>query len=135
MTVRILLVEDEVAATIIVREALRESGIEHELVIASDGEMAMDTLQTTQPLPQLVLLDLNLPKKTGLEVLKEIKDDTVLRVIPVVIFTNSRTDENVTAAYSAYCNAFLEKNFDFDELVAMLKTAGQFWFENVVLPS
>jgi len=135
MTVRILLVEDEVASTIIVREALRESGIEHELEIASDGEVAVELLRAATFLPQLVLLDLNLPKKTGLEVLKEIKDDPRLRVIPVIIFTNSRTDENVTAAYSAYCNAFLEKNFEFDELVATLKTATQFWFEEVVLPS
>lgn len=134
MTVRILLVEDELGSAILVQEALRETGLDHTLELASDGEAAMGILRNGGVLPHLVLLDLNLPRKSGLEVLQDVKADPHLRRIPVVMLTNSHSAEDIQAAYAAQCNAFLKKRTLFEELVDTLRTTGKFWFQQVLLP-
>lgn len=134
MTVRILLVEDEIGSAILVQEALRETGLDHTLELASDGEAAMSILRNGRLLPHLVLLDLNLPRKSGLEVLQDVKGDPNLRVIPVVMLTNSHSAEDIRAAYAAQCNAFLKKRTLFEELVDTLRTTEKFWFQEALLP-
>jgi CheY-like chemotaxis protein len=134
MTVRILLVEDEIGSAILVQEALRETGLDHTLELASDGEAAMSILRNGRLLPHLVLLDLNLPRKSGLEVLQDVKGDPDLRVIPVVMLTNSHSAEDIRAAYAAQCNAFLKKRTLFEELVEALRISAKFWFQEVLLP-
>jgi CheY-like chemotaxis protein len=134
MTVRILLVEDEIGSAILVQEALRETGLDHTLELASDGEAAMSILRNGRFLPHLVLLDLNLPRKSGLEVLQDVKGDPDLRVIPVVMLTNSHSAEDIRDAYAAQCNAFLKKRTMFEELVETLRITAKFWFQEVLLP-
>lgn len=134
MTVRILLVEDEIGSAILVQEALRETGLDYSLELAADGETAMAILRSSTALPHLMLLDLNLPRKSGLEVLQDVKTDPALRVIPVVMLTNSHSADDIRAAYEAQCNAFLKKRPIFEELVSTLKASGKFWFHEVALP-
>lgn len=132
--VDILLVEDNRVDADLVTEALKDAGILHRLDIVSDGEAALRNLRTRETLPDLVLLDLNLPKLHGIEVLKAIKTDPVLRVIPVIVLTNSTSPDDVAACYSHYANAYIRKPIGFDGLTTMISIAGQFWFKTVVLP-
>ena len=128
MTVRILLIEDEPGPAILIQEALDEICSDYDLSIVSDGELALSRLQGLPIPPHIILLDLNLPKKPGLEVLEEIKADPELRMIPVIILTNSRSQEDVEKAYKKHCNAFVRKPLDFDDLVDALRATGKFWF-------
>lgn len=132
--VNILLVEDNSNDARLVREALKDSRIEHVLEVVTDGDAAMQLLYSADFRPHIILLDLNLPKKTGIEVLKEIKRDSSLRPIPVIVLTNSRSEDDVVLAYASYCNAYVRKPLGFDGLLDTINRIGQFWFVSATLP-
>lgn len=134
MEVHILLVEDNRRDAALVQEALKESPISYVVEHAIDGEAALKSLYTAEVKPQLVLLDLNLPRKGGLEVLKEIKRDSTLRPIPVVVLTNSRSEDDVVLAYASYCNAYVRKPIGYSDLLVAIERLSQFWFGCATLP-
>lgn len=130
----ILLVEDNDAElmTEVVKEAL--VGIPHQLNLVVNGEQALQRLRTHDCHPDLVLLDLNLPMMSGTEVLATMKKDPKLRVIPVIILTNSQSPEDVTRCYANYANAYIRKQIGFDAMAATIQVTGQFWFKTATLP-
>ncbi len=130
----ILLVEDTDAELMeeVVKEAFE--GIPHELHLVVNGEQALRRLRPKDSFPDLVLLDLNLPGVSGLEVLSTMKKDPKLRVIPVIILTNSTSPEDVNRCYSAYANAYVRKAIGFDAMAKTINTTGQFWFKTATLP-
>ncbi len=130
----ILLVEDTDAE--LMEEVIKEAFVEipHELHLVVNGEQALNRLQAEEIRPDLVLLDLNLPGVSGLEVLSMMKRDPQLRVIPVVILTNSQSPEDVNRCYSAYANAYVRKQIGFDAMTRTINTTGQFWFRTATLP-
>lgn len=132
--VHILLVEDNRRDATLIEEALKESELAFNLQVATDGEAALQVLYTAEFRPHIVLLDLNLPKKSGLDVLKEIKKDSVLRPLPVIILTNSRSDDDVGLAYASHCNAYVRKPLGFDGLIQTINSIEQFWFSCATLP-
>jgi CheY-like chemotaxis protein len=132
--VNILLVEDNSQDARLVREALKDSKLDHVLEVATDGEAAMQVLYSAEFRPHIILLDLNLPKKSGIEVLKEIKKDSSLRPIPVIVLTNSRSEDDVVLAYASHCNAYVRKPLGFDGLLDALNRIGQFWLDCATLP-
>lgn len=134
MEVHILLVEDNRRDAALVQEALKESSVPYVVQHAIDGEAALKILYTAEIKPQLVLLDLNLPRKGGLEVLKEIKRDSTLRPIPVVVLTNSRSEDDVVLAYASYCNAYVRKPLGYSDLLVTMDRLSQFWFSCATLP-
>lgn len=135
----LLLVEDNPAEARLTQEALRETGLHHDLHVVTDGQMATDFLHRVNgyghaPVPSMILLDLNLPKKHGREVLQEIKSDPVLSGIPVIILSNSQASEDVNEAYRLCANSYLTKPADLDELFAKIRALVEFWFRNAQLP-
>jgi CheY-like chemotaxis protein len=134
--IRILLVEDSPTDVELTREALAEARIANELTVARDGVEALEILRDSgSARPDLVLLDLNLPRLSGIEVLREVKDDPQLRTIPIVVLTTSRADEDVLEAYRNHVNAYVRKPVDFDEFMEKIRTIERFWFSIVTLPS
>ena len=137
---RILLVEDNPADVRLTEEALHESKLYVDLQVAEDGEQALSMLYgskietATTARPHLILLDLNLPKVGGREILQQIKQDTELRLIPVVVLTTSSNDEEILAAYGLSANAYVTKPVDFDKFIDVVKAIEQFWFTVVSLP-
>ena len=134
MRFRIHLVEDDSHSVDLIREALQELNIECDLQVSSDGEEAIRALHLRPEKPHLILLDLNLPKKTGIEVLKVVKASPTLKMIPVIVLTNSNSPEDVFKAYINHCNAYVRKPFHFQKLVDAVKLACGFWFDLVTLP-
>ncbi|MEC4813679.1 MAG: response regulator [Scytonema sp. PMC 1069.18] len=140
--ITILMAEDDEDDCMLVREALEESHVIHELYIVNDGEELMDYLywrgrysdQGNAPRPGLILLDLNMPKKDGREALKEIKADVNLRQIPVVVLTTSKAEEDIHITYDLGANSFIIKPATFASLVEVMRTIGKYWFEIVKLP-
>ena len=135
----ILLVEDSPADVLITREAFAEFKIVNTLHVAEDGVEAMaflnqDGKYASVPRPDLILLDLNLPRKNGREVLAEIKNDPKLKNIPVVILTTSHSEKDVLQAYDQHANCYIVKPVGFDNFVEAVKTIRQFWFSVVTLP-
>ena len=138
--VEILLVEDNPGDVRLTQEALKESKVINNLYVAGDGEEAMEFLRregkhADAPLPDLVLLDLNLPKKDGREVLEEIKTDESLKRIPVVVLTTSKAEEDIYRMYSKHANCYITKPIDFDQFVEVVKSIDDFWLTIVKLPS
>ena len=138
--VRILLVEDNPGDVRLTREALKEGKIINELAVVSDGVEAMDYLRRRGKFadasrPDLILLDLNLPRKNGREVLAEIKSDQSMRRIPVVILTVSRAEEDILKSYDLHANCYISKPIDFDQFMKVVRTIENFWFGIVLLPS
>jgi len=131
---RILLVEDNPRDAELVGLALKESGIGHKLHVSVDGELALQYLKDKKPGPDLVLLDLNIPKYSGIEVLKKIREDERLRALPVVVLTNSNSTEDVRLAYLNGCNAYIRKPLGFDALQKTVEVIQQFWFHTSTLP-
>jgi two-component system, chemotaxis family, response regulator Rcp1 len=131
---RILLVEDSHDDAVLIREAFREANEAHELRVASDGEEALTLLRGEEPLPDLVLLDLNLPKLDGHGLLAHLKADPRLRRIPVVVLTSSIGHADIVAAYDAHANAYLRKPVGFAELAELAETVDAFWFGAAVRP-
>ena len=135
----ILLVEDNAGDVRLTREALREVGIAVDLVAVPDGEAAIDYLRGTgehagAARPDLILLDLNLPKKNGLEVLEEVKRDPALLRIPVIMLTTSSSARDVTACYDRGVNCYVVKPLDLDDFTRLVQAINSFWFGVAHLP-
>jgi len=137
--IEILLVEDNAADVRLTREALKDAKILNILHVARDGEEAMEFLcrkgkHADAPRPDLVLLDLNLPRKDGREVLAEIKANEDLKRIPVVILTTSKSEEDVLKAYNLHANCYVTKPLDLDQFIRVVQAIEDFWFTVVRLP-
>ncbi len=138
--IEILMVEDNPGDVRLAREALSLGAVPHNLHVMEDGEAAMSFLRQEAPYgdairPGLIILDLNLPRKHGQEVLGEIKFDERLKRIPVVIFTSSDSEEEREQCYERHANAFLTKPSEFDGFMQAVKSIEEFWLEQVILPS
>lgn len=137
--VEILLVEDNPGDVRLTQEALREGKILHRLQVATDGAEALAMLRgqgehAGAARPDIVLLDLNLPGKSGREVLAEIKSDEELRRIPVVILTSSAAEQDILKAYELQANCYITKPMNVEQLVRVVKAIEHFWFSIVKLP-
>ncbi|HYS32435.1 MAG TPA: response regulator [Streptosporangiaceae bacterium] len=139
MMIEILLVEDDPGDVLITREAFAENKVRNHLSVVSDGEAAMEFLRregqfADVPRPDLVLLDLNLPRKAGHEVLAEIKSDADLQRIPVVVLTTSDAEEDILRSYDLHANAYVTKPVDFDCFLTVVKQIDEFFVTVVKLP-
>jgi CheY-like chemotaxis protein len=137
--VEILLVEDSPSDTEITIEALREAKVRNHLNIVEDGVQALEFLRrqgkySAAPRPDLILLDLNLPRKDGREVLAEIKSDDHLKTIPVVVLTTSRAEQDVLQAYKHHANCYVTKPVDFEQFLHVVQSIESFWLMLVTLP-
>jgi two-component system, chemotaxis family, response regulator Rcp1 len=134
--IEILLVEDNAADVRLTREALREGKVRNNLRVARDGEEALAMLRREgEPRPDLILLDLNLPRRDGREVLKEIKSDPSLMTIPVVVLTTSGAEADIVKSYSLHANCYITKPVDLDQFITVVKSIDDFWLTIVKLPS
>ena len=132
--IEILLVEDNPADVRLTVEALKEARVRNRLRVARDGIEAMAMLRSdSAPRPDLILLDLNLPRKDGREVLQEIKQDEALRHIPVVILTTSQAEQDILQCYRLRANAFVTKPVEIDQFFQVVRAMEQFWLEVVKL--
>ena len=137
--IRLLLVEDNPGDADLAREALENSKVRNNLHVVGDGEAAMAFLRrhgkyAAAPRPDLVLLDLNLPKKDGREVLAEVKADDVLKRIPVVILTTSKAEEDILKTYNLHANCYITKPIDLNQFIKVVQSIEEFWFTIVKLP-
>ena len=138
--IEILLIEDNPGDARLAQEALKESKINNTLNIVSDGLAALDYLYRRGKYadvvrPDIIFLDLNLPGKDGREILEEIKADTDLRAIPVVILTTSAAEEDIARTYAAHANCYVTKPVDFEQFSKVVHSVGDFWFTIVKLPT
>lgn len=139
-TAEILIVEDNAGDARLISEVLNEGKLKDNFTIVSDGVDAIDYLFKkgkfrNSETPGLVILDLNLPKKDGREVLAEIKSDDSLMKIPVIILTMSQADDDILKSYSLHANSYIIKPIDFDLFRDAIKSIESFWFSSVTLPS
>jgi CheY-like chemotaxis protein len=137
--IQILLVEDDPGDVLITREAFAENKVRNHLSVVSDGETAMSFLRhegdfSAAPRPDLILLDLNLPRKAGHEVLAEIKSDVDLQRIPVVVLTTSDAEEDVLRSYDLHANAYVTKPVDFSCFLSVVRQIDEFFVSVVKLP-
>ncbi len=137
--VDVLLVEDDPGDILMTREAFEHHKIQNQLHVVTDGEQALQFLHQAgeyadAPRPGLVLLDLNLPRRTGLEVLAELKEDPGLRVIPVVILTTSQAEEDILRSYALHANAYVSKPVDFERFMDVIRQIDSFFVTVVKLP-
>lgn len=137
--IEILLVEDNEADVELTREAFREGKIHNILNVVSDGAEALDYLYrrgkfSNATMPDMILLDLNLPRRDGREVLQVIKDDPELKVIPVVILTSSSAEKDVLRTYSLHANCYVVKPVDFDQFMEAIRSIEDFWLSVVRFP-
>lgn len=138
-TIDILIVEDNPGDARLIREVLSDTRILHSTHIVNDGVEALRFLKkegrySGMPRPDLIILDLNLPKKDGREVLAEIKSDEDLEHIPVVVMTISQAEEDILKSYKLHANCFITKSIDLNEFVKVIKSIENFWFSMVKLP-
>jgi CheY-like chemotaxis protein len=138
-TIVILLVEDNPGDTRLVIEAMREAKLENYIHVVEDGVEAMQFLRREgrfgdAPRPDLILLDLNLPKKDGRAVLAEVKTDPVLKRIPVVVLTTSQAEEDVLRAYELHANCYITKPVDMEQFMKVVAQIDEFWIRVVTLP-
>jgi CheY-like chemotaxis protein len=137
--VEILLVEDDPGDVLITREAIESSKVANRLSVVSNGEEALQFLRREEPFadaprPGLLLLDLNLPRLDGREVLARMKADPDLRRIPVVVLTTSSSDEDIVRSYDLHANAYVTKPVDFDQFMSVVRQIDQFFVSIVTLP-
>ncbi|MBE9216992.1 response regulator [Plectonema cf. radiosum LEGE 06105] len=135
----IFLVEDNKADVRLIQEALKNSSLPHEVVTVRDGMEAMAFLRregeyNTAPRPDLILLDLNLPKKDGREVLAEIKTDAKLKRIPVIVLTTSHNEDDIFHSYDLHVNCYITKSRNISQLFQIVKRIEDFWLATVTLP-
>jgi chemotaxis family two-component system response regulator Rcp1 len=138
-SIEILLVEDNPGDVRLTIEALREGKVRNNLSVATDGVEALEFLRrrgafANAPRPDLILLDLNLPKKDGREVLAEIKADPDLKTIPVVVLTTSKAEEDVVRSYHLHANCYVTKPVDLDQFISVVRAIEDFWLTIVALP-
>ncbi len=139
-SMQVLLVEDNPGDVRLTQEVLAECKIATHLSIVGDGVQALAFLRRQAPFednlrPDLILLDLNIPKKNGSEVLKEIKADASLRRIPVVILTTSKAEQDIQRSYDLHANCYIHKPVDFESFTKVIRSIEDFWFTRVMLPS
>lgn len=140
--ITILIADDDPDDRLMTRDAFRECRLHNPLQFVSDGEELMDYLQrrgkfadeVAYPMPGLVLLDLNMPRKDGREALREIKEDAALCAIPVVVLTTSKAEEDVARSYRDGVNSFITKPVSFAALLEVVQTLGKYWLQIVDLP-
>ena len=137
--IEILLVEDNPGDARLAVEALKDSKVRNNLYHVKDGVEAMDFLYrrgsyADVPVPDLILLDLNLPRKDGREVLEEIKEDPELKLVPVVVLTTSEAERDLVRTYDLHANAYVVKPIDLDRFVEVVQAIEDFWFAIVKLP-
>jgi two-component system, chemotaxis family, response regulator Rcp1 len=130
----IFLVEDNRGDIRLIQEALKSTATVCEVVVARDGVEAMVYLLGDMPLPDLILLDLNLPRKDGREVLAEIKANPALKHIPVVVLTTSRNEEDILKSYDLHVNCYISKSRNLEQLFKIVRGIEEFWLETAVLP-
>lgn len=141
--ITILLADDDPDDRQLTRDAFTQNRLANELDTVEDGEELMDYLHRRgrykelngKPLPGLILLDLNMPRKDGREALKEMKADPILRRIPIVVLTTSKAEEDILRSYDLGVNSYVTKPVTFKSLVELIKVLGQYWFEVVELPN
>jgi chemotaxis family two-component system response regulator Rcp1 len=138
--IEILLVEDNAADVRLTEEALREGKVRNNLHVARDGMEALEFLRrqgkhAKATRPDLILLDLNLPRRDGREVLAEIKDDPALKMIPVVVLTTSSAEADILKSYKLHANCYITKPVDLEQFVSVVKSIDDFWLTVVRLPS
>lgn len=138
-TIHILLVEDNLGDIRLTQEALKDGKIANTLVVVKDGVQALNYLHKRPPYadastPDLVLLDLNIPKKNGIEVLAEIKSNEKLKNIPVVILTTSSSEQDVLQTFEYHANCYITKPVDFEQFINVIKLIDDFWLSVVKLP-
>ncbi len=138
--VEVLLVEDNPGDIRLTQEALKESTLRVHLNVAKDGVEALSFLRHSEPFadapkPDLILLDLNLPRKNGREVLSEVKADPELKRIPVLVMTTSRDRQDVAGAYQLNANCYIAKPVDLDAFLHIVKSIEEFWLRTATLPS
>lgn len=142
-TVVILIAEDDAEDRMLAKEALEESSIVNRIEFVENGDQLLDYLHNKapydnkhdNPMPGLIILDLNMPKKDGREALKEIKSDSVLRRIPVVVLSTSNAEEDILETYNLGVNSFITKPVTYKALVEIMDTLCRYWFEVVELPT
>ncbi|MFA5862173.1 MAG: response regulator [Candidatus Thermoplasmatota archaeon] len=132
--INILYIEDSEWDARVCSEAFAQSRVPVNMTIARDGVEAMEQLHSDGPPPDLILLDLNLPRKDGREVLAEVKADPKLHHIPIIVLTTSKADSDVVKAYDLHANAYLNKPIDPDEYIPIVRAVEEFWFLRNVLP-
>ncbi|GGS04283.1 response regulator [Deinococcus sedimenti] len=138
--VEILLIEDNPADVMLTQEAFEEAHFPHHLSHARDGVDALAFLrqqheQAGAPRPDVILLDLNMPRMSGLELLDILKEDSELRSIPVIVLTTSRAESDIWRSYNLHANAYIPKPVSIAEFVEVIETLGNFWFHKVALPN
>lgn len=138
--IEILLVDDSATDVLLAREALESAKLSNNLHVVKDGVEAMAFLRREgkyagMPRPDLMLLDLNMPRKDGREVLAEVKADENLRRLPIVVLTTSQDQEDVLKAYDLYANCYISKPVDFDKFADVVQAIDSFWFSIVTLPA
>ncbi|WP_433087671.1 response regulator [Dactylosporangium sp. CA-052675] len=136
----ILLVEDDPGDELMAREAFEDDALSSDLHVARDGQEALDFLyrrgrHASAPRPDFILLDLNLPRVDGRQVLRQVKSDAAVASIPVVVLTTSSAVEDVVACYGAHSNAYITKPSGYDEFVDVVRQINQFWMDTARLPS
>lgn len=137
--IHILLVEDNEGDVVLTLEALKEAKLKNKISVVRDGEQAMQFLYkegrfTFEDVPQLILLDINLPKMDGKEVLNRIKTDPNLKKIPVVILTTSSSEKDILEAYNNHANCYITKPVDLNKFIDVIHTIEDFWISIVQLP-
>ncbi|HEX2131706.1 MAG TPA: response regulator [Actinophytocola sp.] len=137
--INVLLVEDDDGDVLMTKEAFEHHKIRNRLHVVQDGEEALQFLRregeyADAPRPGLILLDLNLPRRDGREVLAELKDDPELRVIPVVVLTTSEAEEDIVRSYSLHANAYVSKPVDFERFIEVIRQIDDFFVTVVKLP-
>lgn len=138
--IEVLLVEDDPGDVLLIREAFEDNKVANRLHVVADGVEALDFMRQNgehadAPRPDLVLLDLNLPRKDGREVLAEVKSDDALRTIPIVVLTTSQAEEDVLRSYDLHANAYVTKPVDFDRFIGVVRQIDQFFVSVVKLPN
>ena len=138
--IEILLVEDNAADVRLTQEALREGKVKNNLAVARDGDEAIKMLRREGPFanatrPDLILLDLNLPRKDGRQVLQEIKADPDLKTIPVVVLTTSGAEADIVKSYQLHANCYITKPVDLEQFITVVKSIDDFWLSIVRLPA
>lgn len=139
-TINILLVEDNPGDIRLTKEVLKEGKIRNKLDVVTDGEQAILYLKKTGQFkdvitPDIILLDLNLPKKDGREVLAEIKTDPLLMLVPVIVLTTSAAEQDILNMYAHHANCYITKPVDFNQFISVIKSIEDFWLSIVKLPS